>query len=52
VGTDIDFMSSYVGGTRECVAGILGEPGLEALAACPSDGVTWSSDPRNPVPAR
>jgi hypothetical protein len=52
VGTDIDFMSSYVGGTRQCVADILRQPALEALAACPSDGVTWSSDPRNPVPGR
>jgi hypothetical protein len=52
VGTDIDFMSSYVGGTRECVAAILRQPALEALAACPSDAVTWSSDPHNPVPAR
>jgi hypothetical protein len=34
------------------VAAVLREPGLEALPACPSDGVTWSSDPRNPVPAR
>ena len=52
VGTDIDHMSSYVGGTRQCVADILRQPALEALAACPADGVAWSSDPRNPVPAR
>jgi hypothetical protein len=52
VGTDIDFMSSYVGGTRQCVDAIVAHPGLEALAACPSDPVTWASDPLNPVPGR
>ena len=38
--TDIDLMSSYVGGTAACIAELLGTPGIEALPAAPEDPVT------------
>ena len=39
VGTEIDLMTTYVGGTREAVTAIL-ESGLEAHQVKPSDGVS------------
>lgn len=50
VATEVDFDWTYVGGTRECIASILGSPDLEALPARLSDGVTYASDPINPTP--
>ena len=47
VTTEVDFMSTYVGGTRECIEELARED-LEAVAAEPSDGVTWASDQLNP----
>jgi hypothetical protein len=44
-------MTTYVGGTRECIAELAGHPDLEAVAVEPADGVTWSSDQVNPAPA-
>lgn len=52
VATEVDFMTTYAGGTRECIAELAGHPGLEAVAAEPDDGVTWASDQVNPAPAR
>ncbi|MFL6096184.1 MAG: hypothetical protein ACJ71Y_12105 [Blastococcus sp.] len=46
--TDIDLMSTYVGGSAACVAGVLATPGLEAVPAAPEDRFTL--DPVNPVP--
>jgi hypothetical protein len=48
VATDIDLMSTYVGGSTACVAELLGTPGLEAAPASPDDAVT--TDPVNPLP--
>jgi hypothetical protein len=52
VETEVDFASTYVGGTRACIAELAGHPDLEAVIAQPSDGVIWSSDQINPAPAR
>jgi hypothetical protein len=52
VATEIDFDWTYVGGSQECVAAVLGSPDLEALPARLSDGVTYASDPINPTPVR
>jgi hypothetical protein len=50
--TDIDLMSTYVGGSPECIAELLAAPGLEAVPAGPDDSVSYGHDPINPVPER
>ncbi len=50
--TDIDLMSTYVGGSAECIAELLATPGLEAAPASPGDPVAWADDPVNPTPPR
>jgi hypothetical protein len=52
VETEVDLESTYVGGTRACLAELLCHPDLEAVTAQPADGVTWASDQMNPAPAR
>ena len=52
VATEVDLMSTYVGGTRACIAELARHPDLEAVEIQPSDGVNWASDQVNPVPAR
>lgn len=52
VETEVDYMTTYVGGTRECIAEIVGCPGLEAMPVQPADGVNWPDDRVNPAPAR
>lgn len=49
VATEVDFDCTYVGGSQECIAAVLAHPNLEALPARLSDGVTYASDPMNPV---
>ncbi|MCV2490372.1 hypothetical protein OF117_13470 [Geodermatophilus sp. YIM 151500] len=48
--TDLDCMSTYVGGTAACIAAVLAEPALEALPARPDDSTAWDRDPVNPPP--
>jgi hypothetical protein len=43
-------MSTYVGGTSECIAELVAHNGLEATTVEPSDGVMWASDQLNPPP--
>ena len=50
VATEVDFDWTYVGGSNSCVAAVLAHPSLEALPALLSDGVTYASDPINPMP--
>ena len=50
VATEVDFDWTYVGGSSECIAAVLAHPSLEALPARLSDGVTYASDPLNPMP--
>ena len=52
VATDVDLMSSYVGGSAACLAELAATPGLEVLPAAPGDPVTYAADRRNPVPER
>jgi len=35
--TDVDLMSTYVGGSAACIADLMVTPGLEALPAAPAD---------------
>jgi hypothetical protein len=48
--TDIDLMSTYVGGSAAAVAALLADDRLEAWPAEPDDPVTPDSDPVNPPP--
>jgi hypothetical protein len=50
VATDIDLLSTYVGGSAACVAELLGTTGLEAAPAGPDDAVTVDADTMNPLP--
>ncbi len=51
VETEVDFMSTYVGGSHECIAEVLAHEDLEAVGMASSDGITWASDHLNPPPA-
>ena len=51
VATDIDLMTTYVGGGRAAIDALLGDPELEALAVADDQGVTWDTDTINPLPA-
>jgi hypothetical protein len=48
--TDIDLMSTYVGGSAAAMAAVLSAEGIEAWPADPGDPVTPDSDPVNPPP--
>lgn len=50
VATEIDYMSTYVGGTNACIAEILTAPSIEALPVKITDGVSRYSDHLNPPP--
>jgi hypothetical protein len=50
VATEVDFDWTYVGGSTACIAAILSSPDLESLPARITDGVTYASDPLNPMP--
>ena len=51
VETEVDLMSTYVGGTRDCIADLVACQGLEAMAVQPADGVAYDADRINPLPA-
>jgi hypothetical protein len=51
VSTDIDLMTTYVGGTRACIDAILRRPNLEACEVPPDQSVTITADTLNPDPA-
>jgi hypothetical protein len=48
VATEIDLMSTYVGGSHRCVRAVLDRPELEAAAVESSDGIAADSDAVNP----
>ena len=47
VATDVDMMTTYVGGSAETVAAVLADTGLEAHPVTADDAVTWDSDTVN-----
>ncbi|GGJ89338.1 hypothetical protein GCM10010123_18750 [Pilimelia anulata] len=51
VSTDVDLVSTYVGGSRACIEAVLAAPGLEAVPAAPGDVVSRGADVLNPPPA-
>ncbi len=52
VATDVDLMSTYVGGSAACLADLAALDGLEVLPAQPGDAVTYAADRLNHVPER
>jgi hypothetical protein len=50
VATDLDLMSTYVGGTAACIADLLSAEGLEAAEVTPDQHVSWDADTVNPLP--
>jgi hypothetical protein len=50
VETEVDLMSTYIGGTRQCIEELVADKDLEAVIVAPADGVI--SDELNPPPAR
>ncbi len=52
VATDVDLMSTYVGGTAACLAELARTDGLEVVPAQPGDDLTYAADRVNPVPGR
>ncbi len=50
VATDIDLMSTYLGGSATCIAEVLGDQRLEAFTVKVDQTVHWQSDKLNPTP--
>jgi hypothetical protein len=48
--TDVDLVTTYVGGSAGCIADLLATEGLEAARADPEQRVTWDADQVNPPP--
>ncbi|MGY1855307.1 hypothetical protein [Modestobacter sp. SYSU DS0290] len=51
VATDIDLVTTYVGGSAACIAELLDVAELEAAPAAATDRTTWDADEVNPTPA-
>lgn len=51
VGTEIDLMTTYVGGSQDCIEAVLAEESLEAMPISVDQYVTWDADTINPLPA-
>ncbi len=50
VGSEVDLMTTYIGGSVACIRAILADDRLEALPASVDQRVTWDSDTLNPQP--
>jgi hypothetical protein len=50
VGTDIDLMTTYVGGSRRAIEALLADEQLEALPVSDDHSITWEADTINPLP--
>ena len=50
VATDIDLMTTYVGGSAACIAELLATDGLEAAQVPADQRITWDADTVNPLP--
>lgn len=50
VATDIDLMTSYVGGRRDAVAALLARGDLETAEVPPDQKLAWDTDQLNPLP--
>ncbi len=50
VASEIDFVSTYVGGSRTCIYDLVQSDQMETAEVRPSDGVRWADDLLNPAP--
>jgi hypothetical protein len=50
VATDVDLMTTYVGGTTVCIADLVATEGLEVAAVPVDQRVDWTADSLNPLP--
>jgi hypothetical protein len=50
VGSDVDLLSTYVGGSNACIDAILSEGSLEVLPVSVDQSVAWDTDTINPLP--
>jgi hypothetical protein len=50
VASDIDLVTTYVGGSSACIAAVLADDGLETAPADAGQPVTWDADRVNPPP--
>jgi hypothetical protein len=50
VATEIDLMSTYVGGSADAIQALLSNEQIEALPVCADQSVTWEADTINPLP--
>jgi hypothetical protein len=50
VGTDIDLMTTYVGGTSELIDALLADDQLESFAVSVDQRIDWKADTINPLP--
>jgi hypothetical protein len=50
VATDIDLVTTYVGGSTACIRDLLAHPGLEAAQVPRDQRITWDADTINPPP--
>ncbi len=50
VATDIDLVTTFVGGSTACVADLLGHPLLETAQVPADQRFTWDADTVNPAP--
>jgi len=50
VATDVDLLSTDIGGSRACIEAVLAAPDLEAWEVTDQQRVTYDSDSLNPVP--
>jgi hypothetical protein len=48
VATDVDLLSTYVGGSQECIASVVAADDIEAMVVPVDQRVTWDSDAINP----
>jgi hypothetical protein len=51
VATDVDLLTTYVGGSRECIETLVRCPDMEAYEVPYDQGITWDSDALNPLPS-
>ncbi len=48
--TDVDLMSSYLGGSQECIDAVVADERLEAAPVSLDQRITWDTDTINPTP--
>ncbi|WP_154677090.1 hypothetical protein [Parafrankia discariae] len=52
VATDVDLMTTYVGGSQACINALTADDRLEAIPVQADQRITWDSDSINPTPPR